>query len=551
MGKPKTRENTIRNTTLNYLNGLSPSNMPSNRQIEEELIDLMEQEFDLQNAVKTKGRKWKILVSLTPKQIAEIIAFKYPVRKIACAGMLNASSEKDILAIYQEQEGIYTASEEIFYGIMEELNYDISTKEYEEIMRILRKKAKRVELCDDKDLIAVNNGIFNYKTKTLMPFDPQYVFLSKSKVNYNPSAANPVIYNPDDGTSWDVESWMQELSDDPEIVNLLWEILGAILRPNVSWDKSAWFYANTGNNGKGTLCELMRNLCGPGTYASIPLSDFGTRFGLEALIGAQAIIVDENDVGFYIESASKLKAVITNDVVSIEGKFQKPIAYRFKGFMVQCINELPRIRDRSNSIYRRQLFVPFEKCFTGHARKYIKNDYLKRPEVLEYVLHRILHMDYYELSEPAACKMLLEDYKEYNDPLLDFVNEIFPKLKWDLIPFTFLYDLYKAWLKKYCPAGKPLNRTPFITNLLNMLPTMPEWKCDDKKKAIRPKNMMDKPEPLILEYDLTDWKNPRYKGEDVNQICRVALKDSYRGLERVVTVTSLGSEDACDDCSRE
>ena len=122
-----------------------------------------------------------------------------------------------------------------------------------------------------------------------------------------------VIHNPNDNTDWDVESWMNESSDDPEIVTLLWEILGAIIRPNVRWNKSAWFYSTTGNNGKGTLCELMRQLCSSGAYASIPIADFAKRFALEPLITACAIIVDENNVGEFIDKAGNLKAIITND----------------------------------------------------------------------------------------------------------------------------------------------------------------------------------------------------------------------------------------------
>ena len=44
---------------------------------------------------------------------------------------------------------------------------------------------------------------------------------------------------------------MQELSDDPEVVHVLWQVLGAILRPNVAWDKSVWFYSESGEQWKG------------------------------------------------------------------------------------------------------------------------------------------------------------------------------------------------------------------------------------------------------------------------------------------------------------
>src|SRR5699024_5398232 len=146
-----------------------------------------------------------------------------------------------------------------------------------------------------------------------------------------------------------------------------------------------------------------------------------------------------------IDKAANLKAIITNDVIQMNRKFKTPIAFQFKGFMVQCLNEMPKIKDRSDSFYRRQLFVPFLKCFTGKERKYIKHDYLHRKDVLEYVLWRVLNMDYYTLSEPEACRLALEEYKEYNDPIRQFIDEILPECKWNLLPYAFLYDLYKSW----------------------------------------------------------------------------------------------------------
>src|SRR5699024_9279895 len=102
-----------------------------------------------------------------------------------------------------------------------------------------------------------------------------------------------------------------------------------------------------------------RQLCGSGSYASIPLADMGKDFMLEPLTRASAIIVDENDVGTFIDKAANLKAIITHDVIQMNRKFKAPIAYQFYGFMVQCLNELPNVKDKSDSFFRRQLFVPF------------------------------------------------------------------------------------------------------------------------------------------------------------------------------------------------
>ena len=61
--------------------------------------------------------------------------------------------------------------------------------------------------------------------KTLLPFSPDYVFLSKIPIDYNPLAKNVVIHNKSDGTDWNVEDWLFELADeDVEMKDLLWKV---------------------------------------------------------------------------------------------------------------------------------------------------------------------------------------------------------------------------------------------------------------------------------------------------------------------------------------
>lgn len=514
--------------------------IPNRKRLKEEIVNLTRTIIDAQNSLLSKTTKIKVPDRLTNVQIARIIELVEPVVCISAGKHDDEGTEFDLFGVYEydgPNEGIYNTSEQALKQVIRRYNFAAVERDMEEVRQILRLTLPRKRRCMDRDLIAVNNGIFDYKRKVLMPFTPDKIFLSKSRVNYNPNASNVTIHNPEDNTDWDVESWMLGLSDDPEIVNLLWQILGAIIRPFVRWNKSAWLYSETGNSGKGTLCELMRNLCGRGSYASIALSDFSKDFMLEPLIHSNAIIVDENDVGIFLDKVANLKAVITNDVLLINRKFKKPVSYQFFGFMVQCLNEFPRIRDRSDSLYRRQLFIPFDKCYTGSERPYIKGDYLSRPEVLEYVLFKVLNMNYYKLSEPAACKAMLDELKVANSPVREFTEDMLPQCQWDLLPFTFLYDLYKSWLVKVNPGGSPLSRNVFRRELIAAVSGNPEWVHENKQ--IASKNRMDRPEPLILRYDLKDWKNPMYMGTDVSQICRPQLCTSYRGLQRKVPTTTV------------
>lgn len=541
----RTRNQIIDEATDAYIAQLNPNNLPEPEQMAIDLTMVIEDNILLENASRGKGRGYRVPESLMFDQIAALMAYLYPIARISCAGA-NADTDYDLLAIYMSDgpdAGTYTTSEEVLYKLARRFNRRLTSKEFDEVIKVLRATVPRVTRCMDRDLIAVNNGIFNYETKTLQPFTPDMVFTVKSHVDYNPNAVNQVIHNDDDGTDWDVESWISDLSDDPEIVDLIWQILGAIIRPHVRWNKSAWLYSEDGNNGKGTLCELMRSLCGDTAYAAIPIANFGKEFALEPLTRSTAIIVDENDVGTFIDKAANLKAVITNDVIPINRKFKTPISYQFYGFMVQCLNEFPRIKDKSDSFYRRQLFIPFDKCFTGRERKYIKEDYLHRKEILEYVLYRVLNMNYYTLSEPARCRDVLNEYKEFNDPVRQFFEEMETQFSWNLLPFGFLYELYKAWVRKNNPGGSIQGKNKFITEIVSVSRNSDIWYCIDKSKTVRSQGRMDKPEPLIMAYGLEDWKNPTYIGSDVNRISTPKLADFYRGLLRYDNADTSASDD--------
>ena len=265
--------------------------------------------------------------------------------------------------------GTYNTNPASLERLIRGYNSAISVRSVAETEAILRSVCEVRPKTTDPDLVAMDNGVCDYARKRLYDFDPAFVFTSKNHVNFIDHAPNPAIHNDEDGTDWDVESWFNSLSDNPDMVKLLWQIVGAVLRPNVSWNKTAWFYFESGNNGKGTLCTLMRSLLGNDAWASLPLKAFSNPFMLEPLSRVSAIITDENDTGTFVDDAAALKSIITHDPFLMDRKFKEPRSVLFNGFMVQCVNELPKLRDKSESLYRRLLVVPFEKRFEGAERE--------------------------------------------------------------------------------------------------------------------------------------------------------------------------------------
>lgn len=391
-----TENELIRTVTEDYLAGIDVDIRPAPEQVERELLQATNNAIEAYNLgprdpsapvgatqkeaypdQKMGEARLRLRKHLDPYQIALV------VRELHHAvGILWKDAGDDgnfDIGVYQtsgDNEGTYDVSEDGLTRLIRSYDSAITIRGVYETIAVLRSVCPHVERCHDRDLIAVNNGVYDYGNKMLLGFDPEFVFTGKVRVDFVNNAKNPVIHNDEDGTDWDVVSWMGELSDDESIVRLLWQIVGAVIRPGVSWNKSAWFYSTSGNNGKGTLCSLMRNLLGRGSWESISLKDFSSPFMLEPLMRISAVITDENDTGTFVDDAAALKSIITGDPFQLNRKFKEPRTVLFKGFMVQCVNELPRLRDRSESMYRRLLVVPFEKRFEGVERKYIKNDYL-------------------------------------------------------------------------------------------------------------------------------------------------------------------------------
>lgn len=240
----------------------------------------------------------------------------------------------------------------------------------------------------------------------------------------------------------------------------------------------------------------MRNLCGDGAHASIPILAFSNQFGLEALTHVSAVIVDENDTNTYLDKAAALKSVITGDPVTVDRKFKQAITVTFRGMMVQCVNALPQFKDKSDSAYRRLLLIPMEKRFEGHERKYIKGDYLNRPEVLEYVLYKLLaKTNYYELPIPAACEVLLSTYKTFNDPIREFLEDVMGHVVWGLLPWQFLYDMYVGWYARNNGSGKAEKKDNFMIRVRSLLGEYVEW---EECGLTRVGTKMDEPEPLDI-----------------------------------------------------
>jgi len=490
-------------------------------------------------AVKT-GKK-RVPSKLDFDDASIIMMSLYTFRNI----QMTERADDIVTTMYDDKAGTYVTSYKQMYEIMRRLATGFKEKDKQDVMHDIESAIPTVEPTKDKNLFAVNNGIYNKLTGELMPFDRDYVFLTKIPIDYHNKSTNPVITAPD-GFNWNVEDWIKDIMDDDlDATTLIWQVIADCLQPNYSRHKSIWFYSEKGNNGKGTVGQLIKNLLGKGNYASLSVDDFNHEYLKETLLGTAANIADENDVDVWIDSVKDYKASITGDDININRKYEKPLRVQYLGTNLQMMNGLPKTKDKSDSVYRRLIIVPFLKSFTNNGeRKYIKDDYIGRQDVLEYVLHVALNMDFDDYITPLVSSELLHSYKEKNNPVMEFWNELKDEFIWDLLPTPFLYDVYKSWHMTNNPSGKPMSSRSFIDTLRAVVQSQGDAWEDKSSRTDKVRSMgkMYDDEPLITTFGLdkidktgrtSRWANDTYNGTNTQKKREFTRSVSYRGFVRL------------------
>lgn len=504
---------------------------------------------------------------LVPGQIVELMYRFARIKRIALAG-LSANEDEDVLAVYVEEgsdAGIYVEDMSALGNLAHEISPDLSQQGMSKLLGTGKSrglvwntaggKHRAERTLDGGRSVACANGVFDTATKTMRDFDPERdVLMSKLSTACPLSKPEEPVRMLPDGTKWTPDSWLldlfhPELPDAEEVVAFIWQVIAAVLRPGLPLGRAICFYSESGNSGKGTLLELMMNLIGEGSngYASIPLDEWGgdgNDFKLEPLLRANAVLADENDVGEYLPKLGRLKSAITGDRLAINRKHKPVVTVRFQGAIVQCMNGIAKTRDKTDSFYRRFIWLLFPKNFEGSEHKDIKQDFLADPEVLSYILWHGLHTEFGgspgspEYDVPMSCRTLLEEVKVDNDTVRQFWEEYADKFVWDVLPNSFLYGAFRG--SEYYGQNN-LGSREFSKRLKGIV--LEEAKrgghWDAPKDPVRVGKRMDEPEPLIQMLDLTPWMNTGARGSnDWRKVCSPVPPDTARGLVRIAPRTA-------------
>lgn len=288
-----------------------------------------------------------------------------------------------------------------------------------------------------------------------------------------------------------------------------------------------------GSNGKSSLLALLRELCGSGTYCSIPIHKLNDRFALANLHDTFALLVDETPLSVPVEKCDILKELATRDAsISAEKKFGAVREGVWNGTMIFCSNGYVKLED-SGATDRRCYFWNFTKRFYGNSDKtFIRDEFVKNKDVLEYILYKLLHMgDIKKLSRPQEIDDNLVAYHNATgNTIHEFLNDVaLPdsngniRLTWSLQPFKWLYALYQGWIEEELHQSNKYGPKKFRQEVVKWANRHKDvWDVattDVHRKA----GEMEELEPLIDKYSVDAWaQTPSPSGNGFVSNCLVS-----------------------------
>lgn len=191
----------------------------------------------------------------------------------------------------------------------------------------------RDEFNQSKELVNLENGVFNLESGELLEHDPRFRFTYQIKASYrqDPECISCPAFE---------EFCRSSLDGDPQKRQLLLEIIGYICS-DLTVGKCAFFMQGQPNSGKSVVAEFVGKLFDPSLVSNIPLHQLGDRFSRDELAGKKVNIAGEI-AGRALRDISIFKSITGSDRITGEFKGKNLFYFIPRCKLLFAGNTLPR-----------------------------------------------------------------------------------------------------------------------------------------------------------------------------------------------------------------
>lgn len=277
----------------------------------------------------------------------------------------------------------------------------------------------RVEDLDsDPWLLNVANGTIDLRTGELRPHRRGDLMTKVAQVSYDPNAGCPRFLR-----------FIGEIfPQGADLIGFVQRLLGMCLTGDVS-DQHLHILHGGGANGKSVLCGAVRYVMGeyaadapPSLLAGSGRDEHPTE--IADLMGRRLVIASETEEGasFKLQLVKRLTGETT-----LKARFMRQDYFTFRRThkTILMTNNLPRVREDSEAVWRRLLLVPFEVTIPECRRDPGLLDALiaEAPGILAWIVRGCLEWQNVGLSPPECVRRATESYRGDEDTLGLFLEE--------------------------------------------------------------------------------------------------------------------------------
>jgi P4 family phage/plasmid primase-like protien len=227
---------------------------------------------------------------------------------------------------------------------------------------------------NNKDFICVNNGIYNIKTKKLLPHTADKIFFNKLPIDYIEGVDCPKF-----------KEFLKDVTNNNQKeIDTVQEMFGYCLYRDYHIQK-AFIFLGPGANGKGTLLSMLGAMLGNNNTVNIglqPLEKNG--FMASVLHGKLANICTELSDKKLTDNNTFKKLVSNTDKITADRKNQTTIEFVNYAKMIFSCNDLPmNEKEQDYAFFRRIVKFKFnnrylsKKEYDNYDEDYRKKYHIK------------------------------------------------------------------------------------------------------------------------------------------------------------------------------
>lgn len=322
--------------------------------------------------------------------------------------------------VYIYEDGYYKLGSNIVERKMIHMKQNIKHRQRQEVLRYIK-------ICTEvgDEILNRNPYIVNLKNTRIDLLSGNTLDFTSEEFEVN---RLPVVYNPN-AYSEDLDCMLEKLfCNDQKVMDLFEEMVGYCLIRNNKYHKAFMLYGS-GSNGKSTILGLLKEFLGDSNYSAIELNKLSDRFTTAQIENKLANIGDDINSNMMRDTGT-LKKLFSGDSLQAERKSETPFTLKPYATMLFSCNEIPKSRDKTDGLYRRWLFIPFNAKISRSDDDYdpMIQDKITTEEALSYLLNLAIRgarrlIANNGFTEPESVQDMLEQYQIDNSSTLTWIEE--------------------------------------------------------------------------------------------------------------------------------